>query len=92
MAILLNRVKKPFKLPSLPPTSEDFGINLRRADHQAHIWRAALYSEPPEVDATDYGWLVGFTHRENYERACFLHFALHWGSSICGHNVANIYH
>ena len=30
---------------------------------------AALDSEPPEVDATNYGWLGGFTHQENHERA-----------------------
>ena len=58
-----------FKLPALPPTSENVGLHVRRGDHQACTWRAAFDSDSPEVDATDYGWLVGFTHHENYERA-----------------------
>ena len=33
--------------------------------------RLILDSEPPEVDATDHsGWLVVFTHHENFRRTC----------------------
>ncbi len=46
-----------FNLPSLPPTSEAFGLHVRRAHHQACIWRAALDSDPPVLDAAVYGWL-----------------------------------
>ena len=44
-----------FKLPSLPSTSEAFGLHVRRAHHQACIWRAALDSDPPVLDAADNG-------------------------------------
>ena len=46
-----------FQVVISSPTSEDFGFHARWTDHQACIWRTALDSEPPEVDATDYGWV-----------------------------------
>lgn len=47
---------RSFKLPSLPPTSEAFSLHVRRAHHQACIWRAAQDENPPALLATDYGW------------------------------------
>jgi len=47
---------KTFKLPSLPPTSEAFALHVRRAHYQACTWRAALESDPPKINPTDYGW------------------------------------
>ncbi|KAG0729036.1 hypothetical protein GWK47_031207 [Chionoecetes opilio] len=36
------------KLDSLPPTSEAFEENVKRAHHQASIWRAVKDADPPE--------------------------------------------
>ena len=47
---------KSFKLASLQPTSEAFALHVKRAHHQACIWRAALESDPPAINPTDYGW------------------------------------
>jgi hypothetical protein len=41
------------KLRSLPPTTEAFTQNVKRAHL---IWKAALQQDPPDVDPTDYGW------------------------------------
>ena len=46
------------KLCSLPPTSEVFEENVKRAHLQCAIWRRAL-QEPPNLDPTDYGWFRG---------------------------------
>lgn len=43
------------KLCSLPPTSEAFEQNVKRAHFQCAIWRKAL-QEPPNLDPTEYGW------------------------------------
>ena len=43
------------KLCSLPPTSDLFEENVKRAHFQCAIWRRAL-QEPPNVDPTKYGW------------------------------------
>ena len=43
------------KLCSLPPTSEVFEENVKRAHFQCAIWRKAL-QEPPNLDPTEYGW------------------------------------
>ncbi len=42
------------KLCSLPPTSEAFEENVKRAHFQCAIWRA--FEEPPNLDPTEYGW------------------------------------
>ena len=47
----------PAKLCSLPPTSEAFKENVRRAHHQAIVWRSLEDSNPPELDAEMYGWV-----------------------------------
>ena len=44
------------KLCSLPPTTEAFEENVKRAHYQCSIWRRAL-EEPLNIDPTDYGWL-----------------------------------
>ena len=43
------------KLSSLPPTSEAFQQNVKRAHLQSAIWKAAL-RDPPCVDPVDFGW------------------------------------
>ena len=45
------------KLQSLPPTSEAFAENAKRAHLQASIWKAALDACPPAMDPCAYGWL-----------------------------------
>lgn len=44
------------KLCSLPPTSEVFEENVKRAHLQCAIWKRAL-QEPPSLDPTQYGWI-----------------------------------
>ena len=44
------------KLCSLPPTTEAFVENVKRAHYQCAIWRRAL-QEPPNLDPTEYGWV-----------------------------------
>ena len=51
-----KRVTSAPELKSLPPTSEAFAQNVRRAHFQAAIWRSAVSSHPPDMDATQYGW------------------------------------
>ena len=43
------------KLKSLPPTTEAFRENVKRAHLQACIWRCALDTDPPRLDPTKYG-------------------------------------
>ena len=44
------------KLNSLPPSTEAYWENVKRAHYQCPIWRKAL-EEPPNDDPTDYGWV-----------------------------------
>lgn len=44
------------KLCSLPPTTEAFKENVKRAHYQCAIWRRAL-QDPPNIDPTEYGWV-----------------------------------
>ena len=44
------------KLCSLPPTTEAFVENIKRAHFQAAHWYAALESNPPSLNPCDYGW------------------------------------
>ena len=44
------------KLQSLPPTSEAFLENVKRAHLQTCIWKSALEQDPPDIDATSFGW------------------------------------
>ena len=47
----------PTKLCSLPPTSEAFKENVKRAHHQAIMWRSLEDSNLPELDVEMYGWV-----------------------------------
>jgi len=38
------------RLCLLPPTTEAFVENVKRAHHQASIWRSAKEEDPPELD------------------------------------------
>jgi len=44
------------KLKTLPPTSQAFVENVRRAHFQTAIWKAALQSKPPNMNPEEYGW------------------------------------
>ena len=44
------------RLCSLPPTSETFEENEKRAHHQTSIWRAVRDADTPELDIEKYGW------------------------------------
>jgi hypothetical protein len=44
------------KLCSLPPTTESFEQNVRRAHHQVAHWYNALSGDPPPLNAVEYGW------------------------------------
>ena len=44
------------KLCFLPPTTEAFLLNVRRAHFQCAIWRRALMHEPPNLYLAEYGW------------------------------------
>ncbi|KAH9508496.1 hypothetical protein Btru_055357 [Bulinus truncatus] len=44
------------KLKSLPPTSEAFEENVKRAHIQTCIWKNALLRDPPNLDPTKFGW------------------------------------
>ena len=43
-------------LKVLPPATEAFEQNVRRAHIQTAIWKSAVKSEPPTLDPTKYGW------------------------------------
>ena len=44
------------KLCSLPPTTEVFVQNAKRAHFQVAQWYAALSSDPPSLDPRNFGW------------------------------------
>ena len=44
------------KLCRLPPTTEAFMENVKRAHLQVCIWKAALDSDPPPLDPSQYGF------------------------------------
>ena len=51
------------KLCSLPPTTEAFEQNVRRAHHQVALWYSALSGDPPTLNAVEYGWEADDTNR-----------------------------
>ena len=51
------------KLCTLPPTTEAFEQNVRRAHHQLAQWYSALDGEPPNLNAVDFGWEVDDTNK-----------------------------
>ena len=50
-------------LCSLPPTTEAFEQNVRRAHHQVALWYSALGGDPPAINAVEYGWESDDTNR-----------------------------
>lgn len=44
------------KLHTLPPTSESFAENVKRAHLQAAVWLSADSGDPPVIDPTELGW------------------------------------
>ena len=44
------------RLCPLPPTSEAFKENVKRAHHQTSICRAVTDVDPPELGIEKYGW------------------------------------
>ena len=51
------KLSKAPELKSLPPTTEAFEQNVRRAHIQTAIWKSANESDPPQLDLTEYGWV-----------------------------------
>ena len=45
------------KLCTLPPTTEAFKENVKRAHNQALVWQSLEAQNPPELDSTEYGWV-----------------------------------
>ncbi len=56
------------KLCSLPPTTEAFEQNVRRAHHQVALWYSALGGDPPAMNAVEYGWESDDTNRRPIPR------------------------
>ena len=44
------------KIQSLPPSTEAFTENLKRAHLQTFIWKAAVSLDPPSIDPVEYGY------------------------------------
>ena len=44
------------KLCTLPPTTESFLENVKRAHYQAIIWRSLEKNDPPELEPEEFGW------------------------------------
>ena len=51
------------KLCSLPPTTEAFEQNVRRAHHQVAQWYCALSGDPPPLNAVEHGWEADDTNK-----------------------------
>ena len=51
------------KVCSLPPTTEAFEQNVRRAHHQVALWYSALGGDPPAMNAVECGWESDDTNR-----------------------------
>jgi len=45
------------KLASLPPTTEVFTENVRRAHLQSFLWKSTLQLDPQKLEPTNYGWI-----------------------------------
>lgn len=55
-ATKLGRGSLSSKLCCLPPTSEAFAENVKRAHYQAIGWRSLEDNNPPDIDPTEFGW------------------------------------
>ena len=42
---------------SVPPTSELFSENVKRAHLQTCIWKSPIDSDPTDLDPTNFGWI-----------------------------------
>ena len=42
---------------TLPPTTETFKENIKRAHNQALLWQSLEAQNPPELGSTEYGWV-----------------------------------
>ena len=51
------------KLQYLPPTSEPFSENVKRAQLQTCIWKSAMDSVPPDLDPTNFGWIKDINYK-----------------------------
>ena len=51
-----KKAKKTPKLQALPPTSEAFSENVKRAHFQTCIWKSSMEPDPPNLDPTKFGW------------------------------------
>ncbi|KAH3791789.1 hypothetical protein DPMN_145279 [Dreissena polymorpha] len=73
-AVRVGKSGKTMQSPaSLPPTTEAFYGNMKRANIQACIWKHAFDAHPPDLDPCDYGWQkdeVSDTHY-NSIKFCF---------------------
>ena len=52
-----GHASSPPKLCSLPPTNGAFAENVKRAHHQAIVWRSLQQLSPPEMDPELHGWI-----------------------------------
>jgi hypothetical protein len=52
----IGKTTKAPTLCSLPPTSEAFEQNVRRAHYQVNEWHCALTGDPSILDPSQYGW------------------------------------
>ena len=53
-----KNIRQTPKLQSLPPTSESFSDNVKKAHLQTCIWKNAKDSDPPDLDPTNFGWTI----------------------------------
>ena len=51
------------KLNALPPTTEAFEENVKRAHLQTCIWKAACDEDPPDMDPTRFGWSKDYRNK-----------------------------
>ena len=49
-----TNIRQTPKLLSLPPASESFSENVKRAHLQTCIWKSAMDSDPPDLDPTNF--------------------------------------
>jgi hypothetical protein len=52
-----KKITKPPPLKSLPPTSEAFAENVKRAHLQVALWKAASEPDPPDLCLDIHGWM-----------------------------------
>ena len=60
LKVWLSKTGKGSSTPTLctlPPTTEAFKGNVKKAPHQALVWQSQEPQNPPELDSTEYGWV-----------------------------------